>query len=61
VAKGPANCLHVVVGRQDSVRPDETANLKDQGEERRKIDEAQRPQEEPAGNQAIRGAMLRVE
>ena len=30
MAKGPADCFQVVVGRQDSLRPDETANLKDE-------------------------------
>jgi hypothetical protein len=54
--------LQIVTCREDAVRTDEPADLKDQGEKKaEKYDEPQPAQEEPAWNQAVRGARLRVQ
>src|SRR5580693_9779816 len=53
--------VQIVACGHDTFGADQTADLEDQGEEGREIDKAQRAQKEPAWNQAIRRAMLRVQ
>src|SRR5712691_12012676 len=53
--------MQICVCRENSFGTDEPTDLKHQREKCRKIDEAERAKEEPARNQAVRGAMLRVE
>jgi hypothetical protein len=40
--------LQILVCRQDSVRPDEATDLKDEREKRGKINTPERPQKDPA-------------
>ena len=49
-----ATASKIVAGGQNSVRADETADLKEQGEKCGEVDAAERAQEEPARNQAVR-------
>ncbi len=61
VAKSLRHRLQVFAGRKNSVRPNQSANLKYQREKRRVIDEAKSAQKNPAGKQAVRNTALRVE
>ena len=53
--------FQIFVGGKNSLRADESANLKDQREECRKVNQAERTQEDPARKQAVRRTVLRIE
>ena len=55
------HCFEIFVGGKNSVRADESADLKDQREEGRKINQAERAQKDPARKQAVRRAIFRIE
>src|SRR5260370_38965384 len=57
----PGHRLEVLLGRKNSLRADESADLKNEREEGRVIDQAQGAQEKPARNQAVRDAALGIE
>ena len=52
--------LEIVVGWQNPLRADETADLKDEGEKCGKVDGAERPKEKPARNQAVWSSVLPI-
>jgi hypothetical protein len=53
--------MQIVGGREDALRADEAAHLKEKREEGGEVDEAEGAQEEPAGERVARRAVRRIE
>ncbi len=56
-----ARIVQILARRQNPLRADQSLDLKQQRKERRKVDQPQRAQKQPARDQAVRRAVFRIE
>src|SRR5260370_39875868 len=54
-------CRQVFAGGENSMRPNQSTDLKDQREKRRIVNKPESAQKNPAGEQAARSALFRIE